>query len=78
MPYAVVVSDFIMNEARTRPESGTIFALNMIVNTPAGDTFTKPEVTSWMKAAGMTFVERNGDVMIGKKDQKTSPFHNQA
>jgi SAM-dependent methyltransferase len=64
----IVVSDFIMNEARTSPESGTIFALNMIVNTPAGDTFTESEVTSWMKAAGMSFVERNGGVMIGKTD----------
>ncbi len=64
----IVVSDFIMNEDRISPESGTIFALNMIVNTPAGDTFTESEVRSWMQAAGMSFVERHGGVMIGKKD----------
>lgn len=63
----IVVSDFIMNDDRISPESGTIFALNMIVNTPRGDTFTESEVKSWMKAAGMSFVERNGGVMIGKK-----------
>jgi SAM-dependent methyltransferase len=64
----IVVSDFIMNDDRTSPAFGAIFALNMIVNTPGGDTFTESEVKSWMKAAGMSFVERNGGVMIGKKD----------
>jgi len=64
----IVVSDFIMNDDRTSPSFGAIFALNMIVNTPGGDTFTESEVKSWMKAAGMSFVERNDDVMIGRKD----------
>jgi SAM-dependent methyltransferase len=64
----IVVSDFIMNDDRISPESGAIFALNMIVNTPGGDTYTESEVKSWMKAAGMSFIERNGGVMIGKKD----------
>jgi SAM-dependent methyltransferase len=64
----IVVSDIIMNDDRTSPEFGAIFALNMLVNTTSGDTFTESEVKSWMKAAGMSFVERNGGVMIGKKD----------
>jgi predicted O-methyltransferase YrrM len=64
----IVVSDFIMNDERTSPAFGAIFALNMLVNTPGGDTFTESEVTSWMKAAGMSFVERNGGLMIGKKE----------
>ncbi|MBU1053964.1 MAG: hypothetical protein KKC46_09060 [Proteobacteria bacterium] len=57
-----------MNDDRTSPAFDAIFALNMLVNTPGGDTFTESEVKSWMKAAGMPFVERNGGVMIGKKD----------
>jgi hypothetical protein len=40
----------------------------MLVNTPGGDTYTESEVKSWMKAAGMSFVERNGGVMIGIKN----------
>jgi SAM-dependent methyltransferase len=64
----IVVSDFIMNDDRTSPEFGAIFALNMLVNTPGGDTYTETEVKSWMKAAGMSRVDRNGGVMIGKKD----------
>ncbi len=64
----IVVSDFIMDDDRTRPTFGAIFALNMLVNTPGGDTFTESEVKSWMNAAGMSFVERIGGVMIGKKE----------
>jgi predicted O-methyltransferase YrrM len=64
----IVVSDFIMNDDRTSPLFGAIFALNMMVNTPGGDTYTESEVKSWMKAAGMSFVERNDGIMIGKKD----------
>jgi cyclopropane fatty-acyl-phospholipid synthase-like methyltransferase len=64
----IVVSDFIMDDDRTSPLFGAVFALNMIVNTPGGDTYTASEVKSWMKTAGMSFVERNGGVMIGKKD----------
>jgi SAM-dependent methyltransferase len=64
----LVVSDFIMNDDRTSPPFGALFALNMIVNTPGGDTYTESEVRSWMKAAGIAFMERNDGVMIGKKD----------
>ncbi len=64
----IVVSDLIMNEDRTDPSRGALFALNMLVNTPGGDTYTESEVKSWMKAAGMSFVERKDGVMIGKKE----------
>jgi SAM-dependent methyltransferase len=64
----IVVSDFIMDDDRTSPEFGAMFALNMIVNTPGGDTYTESEVTSWMEEAGMTFVERNGGIMVGTKN----------
>lgn len=64
----IVVSDFIMDEDRTSPVFSAIFALNMLVNTPSGDTFTESEVKSWMKAAGISFVERNDGIIVGKKD----------
>ena len=63
----IVVSDFIMNDDRTSPAFGAFFALNMLVNTPKGDTFTESEVKEWMTAAGMSFVERKEGVMIGRK-----------
>lgn len=63
----LVVSDFIMDDDRTHPPFGAIFALNMLVNTPGGDTFTESEVKSWMETAGLSFIERKDNVMIGEK-----------
>ncbi|MDT8324125.1 MAG: methyltransferase [Bacteroidota bacterium] len=49
----VVVQDFIMEEDRVRPEHGALFALNMLVATAAGDTYTAAEVETWMREAGL-------------------------
>jgi SAM-dependent methyltransferase len=49
----LVIQDFIMRPDRTRPEVGAIFALNMLVATAAGDTFTAAEVRGWMRSAGL-------------------------
>jgi len=54
----VVVQEFIMEEDRTGPPFNTLFALNMLVNTEAGDTYTASEVRAWMEAAGLTAVTR--------------------
>ena len=46
-----------MDENRTGPPFNTLFALNMLVNTPAGDTYTAREVQEWMEAAGLGGVQ---------------------
>jgi SAM-dependent methyltransferase len=56
----VVVQDFIMDEERVAPSHGAFFALNMLVGTEAGDTYTESEVSSWMIAAGLSGVSRQG------------------
>jgi len=48
----IVILDWIMNNDRTQPTSGAIFAINMLVGTEAGDCFTEQEVTEMLKAAG--------------------------
>ncbi|MBI2843512.1 MAG: methyltransferase domain-containing protein [Armatimonadetes bacterium] len=48
----IVVQDFIVEESRVSPPHGAIFALNMLVATPSGDTYTEAEVTAWLQAAG--------------------------
>jgi 2-polyprenyl-3-methyl-5-hydroxy-6-metoxy-1,4-benzoquinol methylase len=63
----IIVSDFIMNDDRISPAFGAFFALNMLVNTPEGDTYTEQEVKEWITTAGMSFVERNDGLMIGQK-----------
>lgn len=54
----VVVQDFIMDEDRVHPVFGAFFALNMLVGTQAGDTFTESEVKGWMIEAGLSEFER--------------------
>jgi SAM-dependent methyltransferase len=56
----VVVQDFIMDEERLTPKHGAIFALNMLVGTESGDTYTEAEVSGWMTAAGLSGVSRQG------------------
>jgi len=54
----VVIQDFIMEESRTEPEAGTLFALNMLVQTAAGDTYTEGEVRGWLEETGFHSVRR--------------------
>jgi predicted O-methyltransferase YrrM len=48
----IVIQDWIMNNDRTQPTSGAIFAINMLVGTEAGDCFTEKEVTEMLNSAG--------------------------
>jgi ubiquinone/menaquinone biosynthesis C-methylase UbiE len=67
----LVVQDFIMAEDRTAPPFGALFALNMLVGTQAGDTYTESEVRGWMEEAGIGDVVRRdtawSSLMIGRK-----------
>lgn len=54
----VVVQDFIMDEDRVTPPHGALFALNMLVATDGGDTYTETEVRAWMEAAGLADIVR--------------------
>lgn len=68
----LVVVDFIMNEERTSPAAGAFFALNMLVGTQEGDTYTESEVRSWMEEAGFKSIWKRGTpfdttLMVGKK-----------
>jgi ubiquinone/menaquinone biosynthesis C-methylase UbiE len=54
----VVVQDFIMDESRTQPPGGAFFALNMLVGTAAGDTYTESEIRAWMEEAGLSGITR--------------------
>ncbi len=49
----LVILDHIMNEDRTEPEVGAIFAINMLVGTKHGDTYTEDEIKCWMLDAGL-------------------------
>jgi SAM-dependent methyltransferase len=54
----IVIQDWIMNNDRTLPVSGAVFAINMLVGTEAGDCFTEEEVTAMLNAAGFKKISR--------------------
>lgn len=54
----LVVQDFLVDEDRSGPLQPTLFALNMLVGTQAGDTYTESEVREWMAAAGFEAIGR--------------------
>lgn len=68
----IVISDFIMDEDRTKPYHGALFSLNMLVGTANGDTYTEKEIREWFGSAGLSNVERKNtsfgaDLMIATK-----------
>ena len=60
----LIIRDHIMDESRTNPPAGALFALNMLVNTPAGDTYTFKEVADTLEKAGFTDIKL---VLSGKE-----------
>jgi 16S rRNA G966 N2-methylase RsmD len=54
----IIIQDWIMNNDRTQPTSGAVFAINMLVGTEAGDCFTEQEVTEMLDSAGFTDISR--------------------
>lgn len=52
----IVIRDHIMDPDRTQPRDGAVFAVNMLVNTEGGSTYTFGEVRDWLEAAGFAGV----------------------
>jgi len=61
----LIIRDHIMSEDRTRPPAGAMFAINMLVNTPGGDTHTFSDVQRELSRAGFENAElaRSGEHM---------------
>jgi (2Fe-2S) ferredoxin/2-polyprenyl-3-methyl-5-hydroxy-6-metoxy-1,4-benzoquinol methylase len=50
----VVIQEFILNDDKISPRQAAIFAINMLVNTKAGSTYSAKEYIDWLKAAGFS------------------------
>jgi SAM-dependent methyltransferase len=48
----VAIQEFVPDNDRSGPPNALIFAVNMLVNTEAGDTFTFAEMSQWLREAG--------------------------
>jgi hypothetical protein len=50
----IAIAEFLVNEDRTGPVNALFFAVNMLVNTDTGDTYSFEEISGWLKEAGFT------------------------
>ena len=54
----VVVQDFILEPDKTAPRFAALFALNMLVGTRGGASYSEPEYTAWLAEAGFHDIRR--------------------
>ncbi|HEX4749967.1 MAG TPA: methyltransferase, partial [Bryobacteraceae bacterium] len=50
----IAIAEFLVNADRTSPLNGLLFAVNMLVNTEQGNTWSFEEIRSWLSEAGFT------------------------
>lgn len=48
----IVIQDFILDDSKTKPKAGALFALNMLVNTREGNNYSETEYSTWLSEAG--------------------------
>jgi hypothetical protein len=48
----IAIMEFLVNHDRRSPVIGLLFAVNMLVNTEEGDTFSFEEISGWLGEAG--------------------------
>jgi SAM-dependent methyltransferase len=53
----IAIREIVMEPCRTRPAFGAMFAVNMLVNTERGGTYTFSEIAEDLEAAGFSAVE---------------------
>jgi ubiquinone/menaquinone biosynthesis C-methylase UbiE len=54
----IAIGEWLVNDQRTGPPPALMFAVNMLVNTDKGDTFSFNEIKSWLEEAGFKKVRK--------------------
>jgi (2Fe-2S) ferredoxin/2-polyprenyl-3-methyl-5-hydroxy-6-metoxy-1,4-benzoquinol methylase len=54
----VAIQDFILEPDKTSPRFAALFALNMLVGTRAGSSYSEPEYAAWLGEAGFGEIRR--------------------
>jgi ubiquinone/menaquinone biosynthesis C-methylase UbiE len=54
----VAIAEFAVNEDRSGPPNSLVFALNMLVHTDEGDTYSFNQMTQWLRQVGFGAVSR--------------------
>ncbi|MEN6606155.1 MAG: methyltransferase [Bryobacteraceae bacterium] len=68
----IIMRDFILEPDKTSPKQAAIFALNMLVGTPKGSSYSRVEYKDWLEQAGFKEVRyarlsTPASLMIGVK-----------
>jgi ubiquinone/menaquinone biosynthesis C-methylase UbiE len=72
----VVIHDFLPNEERTGPDWPILFAVNMLVATESGSTYTYGELSAWLRSGGFSEIKKvkvedaGSTVVIAKKPRR--------
>jgi ubiquinone/menaquinone biosynthesis C-methylase UbiE len=53
----VIVQEFVLDDEKTAPTFAAVFALNMLIHTPHGRTFSYDEIKGWLLDAGFQEVK---------------------
>ncbi|TNF83180.1 MAG: methyltransferase domain-containing protein [Acidobacteria bacterium] len=70
----LAVKDFLLDPDRLTPAGGAVFAVNMLVSTEGGDSYTAKEVQQWLEDAGLVFeslenVATHSRILVARKPQ---------
>ncbi len=52
----IVVRDYVLSSDRTSPKAGAIFAVNMLIGTSGGNSYTYEEIEDALEQAGFSRV----------------------
>ena len=66
----IVIREFILDPDRAGPPFATLFALNMLVGTRRGNSYTEAEYRQWLAEAGCVEIlrpEAGGELIIGRR-----------
>jgi (2Fe-2S) ferredoxin/2-polyprenyl-3-methyl-5-hydroxy-6-metoxy-1,4-benzoquinol methylase len=54
----IAIQDFILEADKTAPKTAALFALNMLVGTQAGSSYSEEEYSRWLREAGFQDIRR--------------------
>jgi len=54
----IAIAEWLVNDDRTKPLPSLMFAVQMLVNTEKGDTFSFNEIKKWLEDAGFKKVRK--------------------
>jgi cyclopropane fatty-acyl-phospholipid synthase-like methyltransferase len=57
-PGKLIIRDFGLNKDKISPEIGVLFAVNMLINTDRGNSYSYDEMKSWLHETGFGRVHR--------------------